>query len=75
MTPGLYRHAKGGLYRLLGLGTHSETHEPMAIYQDANTEALWARPALMWSEEVTWPDGQRRPRFVPEGTVQKEPHA
>lgn len=72
MTGTLYRHSKGNLYCLVGRGTHSETHEPMVIYQEADTEALWVRPARMWDEEVTWPDGQKRPRFVPEGTGVKE---
>jgi len=69
MTPGLYRHAKGGLYRLIGQGTHSETHEAMCIYQEVNTEAIWVRPTRMWSEEVTWPDGKKRPRFIPAGKM------
>lgn len=72
MTGTLYRHSKGALYRLLGRGTHSETHEPMVIYQEVKTEALWVRPARMWDEEVIWPDGQKRPRFVPEGTGVKK---
>ena len=28
-----FRHYKGKMYRLLGLAPHSETLEPMAVYQ------------------------------------------
>src|SRR5438132_324214 len=31
--PGLYRHYKGNDYRVLGLARHSETLEPLVVYQ------------------------------------------
>ena len=55
-----HRHYKGGLYRLLFEAIHSETEEPMTIYQTPDGRA-WARPAAMFHE--TLPDG--RLRFAP----------
>lgn len=72
MNTNLYRHSKGGLYRLIGRGRHSETQDQVVIYQSVETNYLWVRPAAMWVEEVVWPDGVTRPRFVPEGTVPVE---
>jgi hypothetical protein len=77
MTPGLYRHFKGGLYRVIGRGEHTETKQEVIVYQTVATGELWVRPAFMWDEQqVLWPDGQWRPRFVPEGTgVPGDPEA
>ena len=54
LKPGRYRHFKGKEYQLLGVATHSETGEPMAVYRALYGEGgLWVRPAAMWSETVT----------------------
>lgn len=51
---GLYRHYKGNEYRVTGLCLHSETEEPMVIYQALyGTMETWVRPAAMWNEAVT----------------------
>jgi hypothetical protein len=55
----LYRHYKGGLYRKLGVVTHSETEESLVLYRAEATGRLWVRPAAMWDELV---DGA--PRFA-----------
>jgi hypothetical protein len=61
--PGLYRHYKGGEYRVLGLARHSETLEPMVLYQALHGEGgTWVRPAAMWSEVVE-NAGRRVTRF------------
>ena len=61
---GLYRHYKGGLYRLIGLAKHSETLEQMVVYQALYGElGLWARPAAMWNETVII-DGNPVTRFT-----------
>ena len=61
--PGLYRHYKGGLYRVLGTVRHSETLEPMTLYQALYGEqGLWVRPAAMFEESVVM-DGEEKPRF------------
>ena len=62
--PGVYRHFKGNLYLLVALATHSETLEPMVVYQALYGErGFWVRPLSMWDETVDR-DGQVRPRFT-----------
>jgi len=61
--PGLYRHYKGGQYRVLGTVRHSETLELMTLYQALyGQQGLWVRPAAMFSEVVEV-DGKTQPRF------------
>lgn len=61
---GRYRHFKGGEYRLVAVATHSETLEPIVVYQALYAEqGLWVRPAAMWCEEVER-EGYRGPRFT-----------
>ena len=58
-----FRHYKGKMYRLLGLALHSETLEPMAVYQPLYGDfGLWVRPAKMFFEEIEV-DGRRIRRF------------
>ena len=71
LKPGLYRHFKGNLYRLLYVAKHSETLEPMVVYQALyGDHGIWVRPAAMWNERVER-DGYCGPRFymVEEGTT------
>ena len=64
LKPGKYRHFKGNLYELIGVGSHSETLEPMVIYRALYGEGgLWVRPAAMWTETVQRED-YCGPRFV-----------
>ena len=61
--PGLYRHYKGGQYRVLGTVRHSETLEPMTLYQALyGQQGLWVRPAAMFAGKVVI-DGVAQPRF------------
>jgi hypothetical protein len=63
--PGLYRHYKGNDYRVLGLARHSETLEPLVVYQALYGErGLWVRPAAMFVETITHA-GRPQPRFAP----------
>ncbi len=64
LKPGKYRHFKGGEYRLIGVATHSETLEPMVVYQALyGQKDLWVRPAAMWTEIVHRED-YHGPRFL-----------
>lgn len=67
LRPGVYRHSKKGMeYRVLAIATHSETLEPMVVYEplyDNPTSMLWVRPAAMF-EELVEIDGAKVPRFV-----------
>ena len=61
--PGLYRHYKGGMYRVEGTVRHSESLEPMTLYRALYGEqGLWVRPAAMFDETVDV-DGKLQPRF------------
>ena len=65
LKPGLYRHFKGNLYRLLYVAKHSETLELMVVYQALYGEmGIWVRPASMWNEWVDR-DDYHDPRFYP----------
>ncbi len=64
-TPrGLYRHYKGNVYRVLDTVRHSETLEPMTLYQALYGEqGLWVRPAAMFEQQVVT-DGLTQARFT-----------
>ncbi|HRN95947.1 MAG TPA: DUF1653 domain-containing protein [Candidatus Levybacteria bacterium] len=68
VKPGYYRHFKGGVYTVIGVGKHSETLEEMVFYTHDSKEygknSLWARPLSMWFEHIER-DGYRGPRFTP----------
>lgn len=62
--PGRYRHFKGGEYRVLYTAYHSETREPMVVYQALyGRREIWVRPVHMWSEYVQRED-YSGPRFI-----------
>ena len=64
IRPGRYRHFKGNEYQVLGTAIHSETGEPMVVYQALyGDHGLWVRPAAMWSEMICG-DGYTGPRFT-----------
>lgn len=59
-APGLYRHYKGGQYRVACVGRHSETEEWLVTYWCEATRDWWVRPLVLWNATV---DGT--PRFQP----------
>lgn len=64
LKPGVYRHFKGNLYRLITVARHSETLEEMVVYQALYGEGgWWVRPVSMWDEHVE-KEGYSGPRFV-----------
>ena len=64
LKPGIYRHFKGNEYRLLCVARHSETLEPMVVYQALyGDQGVWVRPASMWDETVER-DGTVYKRFT-----------
>lgn len=61
----IYQHYKGKMYRVIGVGKHSETLEDVVLYEalyDNPLGRLWSRPLGMWSEPVVV-NGQEVPRF------------
>jgi hypothetical protein len=76
--PGLYRHYKGGLYRVEGTVRHSESREPMTLYRALYGEqGLWVRPAAMFGETIVI-NGVTQPRFekidaLPQAPIAADP--
>jgi hypothetical protein len=63
ISPGRYRHYKGGEYEVIGTARHSETEEEFVVYRALYGErGLWIRPVALFSEPVL-ADGRSRPRF------------
>ena len=64
---GIYRNWKtGNLYKVIGLGKHSETLEDLVFYEalyDNPKSKLWARPLALFIDEKILPDGTKKPRF------------
>ncbi len=59
IQPGqMYKHYKGGLYKIVDCGIHTETKEEMVVYKSLNTSdnsssaTLWIRPRNMFEESV-----------------------
>ena len=62
--PGIYRHYKNLLYEVKGTVRHSESLEPMTLYQALyGDQGLWVRPAAMFNESVEI-DGVVQQRFT-----------
>ena len=66
ITPGLYRHFKGGLYLVLHLEIDEETLEQRVCYICLKTGKVWSRKASKWNESVLWPSQKYGPRFMRE---------
>ena len=68
IKPWIYKHFKtGNLYKVLFVGKHSETLEPMVAYQalyDNPESEFWFRPANMFFDEKVTKDGKKVPRFT-----------
>ncbi|KQL44363.1 hypothetical protein AN963_23455 [Brevibacillus choshinensis] len=61
-VPTLYRHYKGGVYKVTGIATHTETDEKMVVYYRVEDEELFVRPFRMFFEKVEV-NGKKVPRF------------
>lgn len=53
--PFTHRHMGGGFYRFIGFAHHTETDEPLAVYEGSDGR-LWVRPKVMFTDPI---------RFVP----------
>ena len=49
---GYYKHFKGNIYEVIGIGKHSETLEELVIYKSIKDNSIWVRPLSMWNETV-----------------------
>ncbi len=63
-----YRHFKGKEYQIVGVATHTETEEPMVVYQALyGSYGLFVRPLAMFLEQVDaekYPEYAGQPRFA-----------
>ena len=69
VKPGIYKHYKGKLYEVIGVGHHTETLEPLVLYRalydtpDFGSKPLWARPVAMFQETIIF-NNVEQPRFT-----------
>ena len=49
---GYYKHFKGNIYEVIGIGKHSETLEELVIYKSTKDNSIWVRPLSMWNETI-----------------------
>jgi hypothetical protein len=60
----LYRHYKGGLYRVLHEPAfHSETEEELTVYMSVESGRVWVRPSKMFHELIPLNNGMVVERF------------
>ena len=65
IKPGIYKHFKGHMVKVIGIVKHSETLEDMVLYDHMGTNPLsdlWVRPIDMFMETVEH-EGKSVPRF------------
>ena len=60
---GKYRHFKGNEYAAVVRARDPRTLANLIVYQNKEGD-VWVRSEAMWLEEVEWPDGVRRARFI-----------
>ena len=67
-TPGIYRHYKGGIYRLVAVAFSEADHTPMVVYHtqgiglERGSGEWYVRPLTEFVEEIDY-KGQTIPRF------------
>lgn len=66
----VYRHYKGGIYNVIGMGIHTETQEELVFYEDTKG-LLFAKPVQMFLEEIE-ANGVKVPRFEHLGSFFKK---
>lgn len=52
---GIYKHYKGGTYKVMYIAKHTETEECLVVYRNLNSKLkhdIWARPLDMFLSNV-----------------------
>jgi hypothetical protein len=49
---GVWRHYKGGIYRVICRARDANDGTPMTVYQDIGTGRIYTRPEAEWVETV-----------------------
>lgn len=49
---GVYKHYKGGKYKVLYLAKHSETNETVVVYKSLYFGSIHVRPLTMWFDII-----------------------
>lgn len=60
----LYKHYKGGTYKVLFMTKHSETDELLVIYQSQEYGSYHSRPLVMWFENMNKDDNDIHTDFI-----------
>lgn len=72
LTPGIFRHHKGPKYMVIALAeTHNHNGDLDVVYLSLERGKYCTRPLQRdsrnedsWTDQVMWPDGVKRNRFV-----------
>lgn len=52
LSPGLYRHYKGGMYRVLHLATDEATLTKSVVYMSLETGRVWVKSVDEWYKPI-----------------------
>lgn len=73
VSRGFYRHSKGDIYFVIGVGVldehgHGNAYAPRQVVYESTRSIddglIRLRTEAAFVEDVVWPDGETRPRFV-----------
>ena len=62
----LYKHFKGGLYKVISLARHTETDEVLVIYKGLTNSIVYVRPYDIFNSKVDkekYPEATQKYRF------------
>lgn len=66
MVGKLFRHYKGNIYRVIGIGKSAVDESTQVMYTRAGNDdpTIWIRPLQEWHEDVSTKDCSKLPRFT-----------
>lgn len=64
IEPGVYKHFKGDMYRVLFVALSAESSEEHVVYVSLKNGSIWTRTWREFNEPVAWPDGTLQKRFM-----------